>query len=49
MANVGKQFTLYSADAYSEPYQPFKMKFFVKIVTDKVTDMFDKVLNTPLF
>ena len=32
MANVGEQFTLYSADAYSEPCQASKMKLFVKIV-----------------
>ena len=34
MANVGKQFTLYAVEAYSGPYQPSKMKFFVKIVND---------------
>ena len=27
-----KQFTSYSVQAYSEPYQPSKIKFFVKIV-----------------
>ena len=30
------QFTLYSAEAYSEPCQASKMKLFVKIVNDFV-------------
>ena len=31
---MGKQFTLYSAEANSKPCQPSKMKLFVKIVND---------------
>ena len=31
---MGKQFTLYSSEAYSNLCQPSKMKFFVKIVND---------------
>ena len=58
IANLGKQFTLYSAEAYTEPCQPSKMKIFVKIVNafQSLTIFakapswkFDKVLNTPLF
>ena len=58
IANVSKQLTLYSAEAYSEPRQPSKMKLFVKIVNafQSLTIFakapswkFDEVLNTPLF
>ena len=31
---MDKQFTLYSAEAYSEPFKASKMKLFVKIVND---------------
>ena len=30
MANLNKQFTLYLAEAYSEPYQASKVKFLWK-------------------
>ena len=53
-ANLGKQYTWYSAEAYSEHCQTSKIKFFAKIVNNFQSQkapywIFDKVLNTPLF
>ena len=48
---MAKQFTLYSADAYSELCQESKMKLFqsVTIRQKALSWMFIKVQNTPLF
>ena len=50
---MGKQFTFYSAEAYSEHCQASKMKIIIfnrQLFSQKSPFwMFDKVLNTPVF
>ena len=48
---MGKQFTLYSGEAYSEPCQESKMMLFqsLTIFAKAQSWMFVRVLNTPLF
>ena len=41
MASIGKQFTLYSAEAYSEPCQESRMKLFQSLTIFTKTSTLD--------